>query len=171
MRRRLNDNFLLNLAGNRAHIQNYSCKIHQFDRRMWLRSPPSNRGMQALQNSLCFICWINAGRKPLMRTFRRQKFAVFSFVNLSPVTTTATTKKKKQNPQVARVFECVWGETRGCACVLMLNDSPGFVPPRSGSRFASGRNNRALSLRTHAPSLALSKQAPTTGLQAARVQK
>lgn len=54
MRRRLNDNSLLNLAGNRAHNQNYSCKIHQFDRRMWLRSPPSNRGMQACK-TVCVL--------------------------------------------------------------------------------------------------------------------
>lgn len=47
----------------------------------------------------------------------------------------------------------------------LCTDSPGFVPLHSCSRLASGRSSQASNLHTHAPSLALSKQAPTKGLQ------
>lgn len=154
----LNDNFLLNLARNRAHIGNYSCKIHHFNHRMWFQLPLSNCGMQACKT----VCVLYAEfRWPESRwcvPLNGKSLQFCQFLNSS--------KKKKKS----RVFKFVQQETHGCACVLMLNDSPGFVPPRLGSRFASGRNNQALSLRTHAPWLALSKQVPTTGLQAGRVQ-
>lgn len=68
--------------------------------------------------------------------------------------------RQNQNRSFTSSTSC--GETQSCA--LTLNDSPDFVLPRSCSKLASGRSNRASSRRTHAPSRALSKQAPMTSL-------
>lgn len=55
MGRWLNDNFLLNLARNRACIENYSCKIHQFEPQDVVAIAAVKPWNASTQNSLFYV--------------------------------------------------------------------------------------------------------------------